>query len=62
METVKLMRELIANFEQERNYLPKETGLRLIESTGEVVCSTVAKYKCCSHDRYESLNIKQIGP
>ncbi|XP_035615074.1 cyclin-G2-like [Oncorhynchus keta] len=35
METVKLMRELIANFEQERNYLPKETGLRLIESTGE---------------------------
>ncbi|KAK6322872.1 hypothetical protein J4Q44_G00076640 [Coregonus suidteri] len=35
MEAVKLMRELKTNFEQEMNYLPKETGLCLIESTRE---------------------------
>lgn len=43
MEAVKLMRELKTNFEQEIYYLPKETGLHLIESTREVDihCSTV---------------------
>ncbi|XP_013994423.1 cyclin-G2 [Salmo salar] len=35
MEAVKLMRELKTNFEQEIYYLPKETGLHLIESTRE---------------------------
>ncbi|XP_046870839.1 cyclin-G2 [Hypomesus transpacificus] len=33
MDAYKLMRELKANYEQEINYLPKETGLSLIEST-----------------------------
>lgn len=43
MEAVKLMRELKTNFEREMNYLPKETGLHLIESAREVDihCSTV---------------------
>lgn len=35
MDAVKLMRELKTNYEQEINYLPKETGLSLIESTTE---------------------------
>ncbi|KAL0963249.1 hypothetical protein UPYG_G00351680 [Umbra pygmaea] len=35
MEAVKLMREIKTIYEQERNYLPKETGLSLIESTTE---------------------------
>ncbi|XP_029548299.1 cyclin-G2 [Salmo trutta] len=35
MEAVQLMRELKTNFEQEIYYLPKETGLHLIESTRE---------------------------
>ncbi|XP_028829626.1 cyclin-G2 [Denticeps clupeoides] len=33
MEAFRLMKELKANFEQEANYLPKEAGLSLIEST-----------------------------
>uniref|UniRef100_A0A8C8DYX3 Cyclin G2 n=1 Tax=Oryzias sinensis TaxID=183150 RepID=A0A8C8DYX3_9TELE len=33
MDAVKLMKELRVNYEQEASYLPKETGLSLIEST-----------------------------
>lgn len=36
MDAFKLMKELKANYEQEINYLPKETGLSLIESTTQV--------------------------
>lgn len=36
MDAFKLMKELRANLEQEVLYLPKETGLSLIESTQEV--------------------------
>lgn len=39
MEAFKLMKELKANFEQESKYLPKESGLSLIESTTEVTAS-----------------------
>ncbi|XP_036443536.1 cyclin-G2 [Colossoma macropomum] len=35
MEAFKLMKELKVNFEQETKYLPKESGLSLIESTTE---------------------------
>ncbi|KAI4873902.1 hypothetical protein NFI96_026155 [Prochilodus magdalenae] len=35
MEAFKLMKELKANFEQEMKYVPKESGLSLIESTSE---------------------------
>lgn len=35
MEAIKLMKELKTNFDQEINYLPKEAGLALIESTQE---------------------------
>ncbi|XP_041825594.1 cyclin-G2 [Melanotaenia boesemani] len=35
MDAVKLMKELRVNYEQEAHYLPKETGLRLIESTAQ---------------------------
>lgn len=38
MDAFKLMKELKANLEQEVYYLPKETGLSLIESTQEVIC------------------------
>lgn len=36
MDAVKLMKELRVNYEQEASYLPKETGLSLIESTVQV--------------------------
>lgn len=36
MDAVKLMKELKVNYEQEASYLPKETGLSLIESTEQV--------------------------
>lgn len=36
MEAIRLMKELKTNFDQEINYLPKEAGLALIESTQEV--------------------------
>lgn len=36
MDAVRLMKELKANHEQEGLYLPKETGLKLIESAVEV--------------------------
>lgn len=36
MEGFKLMRELKMNYEQEVYYLPKETGLSLIETTTQV--------------------------
>ncbi|XP_032395897.1 cyclin-G2 [Etheostoma spectabile] len=35
MDAFKLMKELRVNYEQEAHYLPKETGLNLIESTTE---------------------------
>lgn len=38
MDAFKLMKELRLNFEQEIYYLPKETGLSLIESTVQVSC------------------------
>lgn len=38
MDAFKLMKELKANLEQEVYYLPKETGLSLIESSQEVIC------------------------
>lgn len=36
MDAFKLMKELRVNYEQEVYYLPKETGLSLIESTAQV--------------------------
>lgn len=36
MDAFKLMKELKVNHEQEVHYLPKETGLHLIESTVSV--------------------------
>lgn len=36
MDAYKLMKELRVNSEQEAHYRPRETGLRLIESTKEV--------------------------
>lgn len=36
MDAFKLMKELRLNYEQEVHYLPRETGLRLIESTKQV--------------------------
>lgn len=36
MDAFKLMKELKTNHEQEVHYLPKETGLHLIESTVSV--------------------------
>lgn len=36
MDAFKLMKELRMNYEQEGYYLPKETGLSLIESTMQV--------------------------
>lgn len=36
MEVFRLMKELKLNLEQESQYLPKESGLRLIESNPEV--------------------------
>lgn len=36
MDAFKLMKELRVNYEQEVYYLPKETGLTLIESTTQV--------------------------
>lgn len=36
MDAFKLMKELRANYELEVYYLPKETGLSLIESTNQV--------------------------
>lgn len=36
MDAVRLMKELRANYDQEVDYLPKETGLDLIESAAEV--------------------------
>lgn len=36
MEAFRLMKELKLNLEQESQYLPKESGLRLIESNSEV--------------------------
>lgn len=36
MDAFKLMKELRMNYEQEVFYLPKETGLSLIESTAQV--------------------------
>lgn len=36
MDAFKLMKELRVNYEQEVDYLPKETGLSLIESTSQV--------------------------
>ncbi|KAJ3605183.1 hypothetical protein NHX12_027233 [Muraenolepis orangiensis] len=35
MDAFKLMKELRANYEQEGHYIPKETGLNLIESTSQ---------------------------
>ena len=37
MDAFKLMKELRANYEQEGYYIPKETGLNLIESTEQVI-------------------------
>lgn len=37
MDAFKLMKELRMNYEQEVQYLPKETGLSLIESTMQVL-------------------------
>lgn len=36
MDAFKLMKELRWNYEQEVHYLPRETGLSLIESTVQV--------------------------
>lgn len=36
MDGFKLMKELKLNYEQEVDYLPKETGLSLIETTMQV--------------------------
>lgn len=36
MEAFRLMKELKLNLEQESQYLPKESGLRLIEANPEV--------------------------
>lgn len=36
MEAFRLMKELKVNLEQESQYLPKESGLKLIESNPEV--------------------------
>lgn len=36
MEAFRLMKELKLNLEQESQYLPKESGLKLIESNSEV--------------------------
>lgn len=41
MDAFKLMKELRVNYEQEAYYLPKETGLSLIESTTEVSTSEI---------------------
>lgn len=45
MDAFKLMKELKANHEQEVNYLPKETGLHLIESTVSVRTASQSKGK-----------------
>lgn len=37
MEAFRLMKELKLNLEQESQYLPKESGLKLIESNPEVI-------------------------
>ena len=36
MDAFKLMKELRVNYEQEAHYVPKETGLNLIESAAQV--------------------------
>lgn len=45
MDAFKLMKELKANHEQEVDYLPKETGLHLIESTISVRTASQSKGK-----------------
>lgn len=47
MDAFKLMKKLMVNYEQEDYYLPKETGLSLIESTVQVstIHSRVSKWE-----------------
>ncbi|KAI3361908.1 hypothetical protein L3Q82_001986 [Scortum barcoo] len=52
MDAFKLMKELRVNYEQEVYYLPKETGLRLIESTTQNDCRISAK---CRDAKVEDL-------
>lgn len=49
MDAFKLMKELRVNYEQEAHYVPKETGLNLIESTAQV--STADKHGALIHSR-----------
>lgn len=49
MDAYKLMKELKLNYEQEVHYLPKETGLSLIESTAEVSTLLHGRVVCSQH-------------
>jgi len=44
MDALKLMKELRANYEQEGYFIPKETGLDLIESTAQVISNNYSLY------------------
>lgn len=48
MDAFKLMKELRVNYEQEVHYLPKETGLSLIESTVQVSTQAVSEWELFS--------------
>lgn len=47
MDAFKLMKELKVNHEQEVHYLPKETGLHLIESTVSVSTTVTGDVVLC---------------